>query len=187
MVFPLLPLVPAGIAAFGAGARFLNTPTGQRIIRPGMNMLNRGITGLQNYLQPAGQMLTQGGIQRPITLGSSIPLAMNELATAGTNIINPNVAQAAEIDESMPPSNWMDELIEEEIEKEIKKKEQKKETKKEDKKEDKSEKIKTKDESKENFDFKKGGYVKKQRKRKHYKASGFVKMKKKKKGKYIKE
>ena len=33
--------------------------------------------------------------------------------------------------------------------------------------------------------FKKGGYAKKQRKRKHYRASGFVKMKKSKKRKYV--
>ena len=49
----------------------------------------------------------------------------------------------------MPPSNWMDELIEDEK------------------------------------NLKKGGYVKKQRKRKPYKSSSFVKMKKSKKKKYI--
>ena len=51
----------------------------------------------------------------------------------------------------MPPSNWMDELIEAEYEAEKKKKEK---------------------------NLKKGGYVKKQRKRKPYKSSSFVKMKK---------
>jgi hypothetical protein len=49
----------------------------------------------------------------------------------------------------MPPSNWMDELIEDEK------------------------------------NLKKGGYVKKQRKRKPYKSSSFAKMKKSKKRKYI--
>jgi hypothetical protein len=61
-------------------------------------------------------------------------------------------------DNSMPPSNWMDELIEAEYEAEKNKKEK---------------------------NLKKGGYVKKQRKRKPYKSSSFVKMKKNKKRKYI--
>ena len=41
-----------GVAALGAGARFLNSPTGQNVIRSGQNLFSRGLTGLQNYANP---------------------------------------------------------------------------------------------------------------------------------------
>tara|TARA_R110002020_G_scaffold175950_1_gene367941 strand:- start:192 stop:653 length:462 start_codon:yes stop_codon:yes gene_type:complete len=135
-----------------------------RIVQP----LQRGITTLQNYLSPYANMIFNQAVKRPGTSGTMIPFAMSEPANVISNLVGTNTAEAAEVDDSMPPSDWMDELIEEEIERENKKKETKKEKKKEKKKE-----------------LKKGGYVKKQRKRKHYRASGFVKMKKKKKKKYI--
>jgi hypothetical protein len=146
-----------------------------RIVQP----LQRGITTLQNYLSPYANMIFNQAVKRPGTSGTMIPFAMSEPANVISNLVGTNTAEAAEVDDSMPPSDWMDELIEEEIERENKKKE----TKKEDKKEKKSEK--NKDKKEKNLELKKGGYVKKQRKRKHYRASGFVKMKKKKKKKYI--
>ena len=134
--------------------------------------LQRGISTLQNYLAPYANMIFNQAVKNPGTSGTMIPFAMSEPANVISNLVGTNTAEAAEVDDSMPPSNWMDELIEEEIELENKKKE----TKKEDKKE-------------KDLELKKGGYVKKkkkgytkkQRKRKHYRASGFVKMKKKKK------
>jgi hypothetical protein len=168
-----------GPTAIAATARAAQSPTGQNIIRSGQ----RGISTLQNYLAPYANMIFNQAAKRPITSGTMIPFAMSEPANVISNLVGTNTAEAAEVDDSMPPSNWMDELIEEEIELENKKKE----TKKEDKKEKKSEK--NKDKKEKDLELKKGGYVKKkkkgytkkQRKRKHYRASGFVKMKKKKK------
>ena len=140
--------------------------------QPAIKPIQRGISTLQNYLSPYANMIFNQAAKRPIPSGTMIPFAMSEPANVISNLVGTNTAEAAEVDDSMPPSNWMDELIEEEIELENKKKE----TKKEDKKE-------------KDLELKKGGYVKKkkkgytkkQRKRKHYRASGFVKMKKKKK------
>ena len=142
--------------------------------QPAIKPIQRGISTLQNYLSPYANMIFNQAVKKPGTSGTMIPFAMSEPANVISNLVGTNTAEAAEVDDSMPPSNWMDELIEEEIELENKKKE----TKKEDKKE-------------KDLELKKGGYVKKkkkgytkkQRKRKHYRASGFVKMKKK--NKYI--
>ncbi len=65
MVLPLLPLIPAGIAALGTAGRFFNSPTGQRAVQGGMNLFNRGLTGLQNLAQPTGQMITCLGDTSP--------------------------------------------------------------------------------------------------------------------------
>ncbi len=150
--------------------------------------IQRGITTLQNYLSPYANMIFNQAVKRPGTSGTMIPFAMSEPANVISNLVGTNTAEAAEVDDSMPPSNWMDELIEEE--EELKKKKKKKKKTKKDKEEkiveidgefytiDKKGKAKK-------LELKKGGYVKKQRKRKHYKASGFVKMKKSKKRKYV--
>ena len=100
--------------------------------------------------------------------------------------------ESSKDDDSMPPSNWMDEMYEDE-----KKSKEKKSRKDAIKaltkinpefsnlsKERQERQIKSYMDAQ---NLKKGGYVKKQRKRKHYKTSGFVKMKKSKKRKYIKE
>jgi len=100
--------------------------------------------------------------------------------------------ESSKDDDSMPPSNWMDEMYEDE------KKSKEKKSRKDAiealtkinpefsnlSKERQERQIKSYMDAQ---NLKKGGYVKKQRKRKHYKAKGFVKMKKSKKRKYIKE
>ena len=139
--------------------------------------LQRGISTLQNYLAPYANMIFNQAAKRPITSGTMIPLAMSEPANVISNLVGTNTAEAAEVDDSMPPNDWMDELIEEEIELEKKKKKKKK--------------IPETPAEGGLITMNKGGdakkkkkkYAKKQRKRKHYRASGFVKMKKK--NKYI--
>ena len=129
-----------------------------------INPLQRGISTLQNYLAPYGQMVGKQFQQSPFWTGVTGAMALDDLA----KYFKP---KPVEVDE--PAESWMDTLIEEE-EKEEKKKKKKKEKKNKD--DDKKEKKQ---------ELKKGGYVKKKRKRKHYRASGFVKMKKSKKQKYI--
>jgi len=158
-------------------------PRVAQVAQPAIKPIQRGISTLQNYLSPYANMIFNQAVKKPGTSGTMIPFAMSEPANVISNLVGTNTEEAAEVDDSMPPSNWMDELIEEEIEREKKKKKKKKE----DKKEKKSEK--NKDKKEKDLELKKGGYVKKkkkgytkkQRKRKHYRASGFVKMKKKKK------
>ena len=89
-MFPLLalPYITAGIGTLGAGARALGSPQGQRFLQGGINTLNRFGTRLQDFLQPASQMITQQAIQRPISAGSVIPFAMEESANTVADIIN---------------------------------------------------------------------------------------------------
>ena len=75
---PALPYLGAGIAGLGAAARAAGSPQGQRFLQGGINTLNRFGTRLQDFLQPAGQMITQQAIQKPITAGSTIPFAIDE-------------------------------------------------------------------------------------------------------------
>ena len=56
---PALPYLGAGIAGLGAAARAAGSPQGQRFLQGGINTLNRFGTRLQDFLQPAGQMITQ--------------------------------------------------------------------------------------------------------------------------------
>ena len=63
MVLPLLPFIPAGIAALGGAGRFFNSPMGQRTVQGGLNLMNRGVTSLQNYLNPVANMVNLGQTQ----------------------------------------------------------------------------------------------------------------------------
>ena len=85
---PALPYLGAGIAGLGAAARAAGSPQGQRFLQGGINTLNRFGTRLQDFLQPAGQMITQQAIQKPITAGSMIPFTMDETASTISNLIN---------------------------------------------------------------------------------------------------
>ena len=141
-------------------------PRVAQVAQPAIKPIQRGISTLQNYLSPYGQMAVKSLQESPKWRGAMSLWGLKDLA----DYFKPKPVEAAEADEGMPPSNWMDELIEEE--EELKKKKKKKKEKKKKKADDKKEKKQ---------ELKKGGYVKKRRKRKHYRASGFVKMKKKKK------
>ena len=212
-----------GIAALGAGARFLNSPTGQNVVRGGINLFNKGVNKIANttlgsvpqYLQhlATGSKFTpKGGVWSNV-VGPSItapylldPKEGLDQATYFTPGVTEAVNKITGGDETGVVSDvWkfggslIDALwgeTEEEFE-EKDKKEKKKEKKKDKKKETKkNEESSTDDNSmppsnwmdeliEDEKNLKKGGYVKKQRKRKPYKSSSFVKMKKSKKKKYI--
>jgi len=191
MVLPLLPLIPAGIAALGTAGRFFNSPTGQRAVQSGMNLFNRGLTGLQNLAQPTGQMITNQAIARPLTAGTTVPITMGELAGVMTPSPQAQEPSAADVEEMLEQEPSIDDLPLDA--KEAKDKKEKKKIKRAD-----AIKALTKlnpnfsDLSKERQEkqiksymnaqnLKKGGYVKKKRKRKPYKPSSFVKMKGRKK------
>ena len=72
--------------------------------------IQSGITTLQNYLSPYANMIFNQAVKRPGTSGTMIPFAMSEPANVISNLVGTNTAEAAEVDDSMPPSNWMDEF-----------------------------------------------------------------------------
>jgi hypothetical protein len=213
-----------GIAALGAGARFLNSPTGQNVIRSGQNLFNKGVNKIANttlgsvpqYVQSLATGTkfapTNTGVMSNV-VGPSLtapylldPKAGLDYATYFTPYATEALNQLTGGEETGVVSDvWkfggslIDALwgeTEEEFEekdKKDKKKEKKKDKKKETKK---NEESSTDDNSmppsnwmdeliEDEKNLKKGGYVKKQRKRKPYKSSSFAKMKKSKKRKYI--
>jgi len=187
MVLPLLPFIPAGIAALGGAARFAGSPTGQRVVQGGLNLFNRGLTGLQNFVQPTGQMITNQAIARPLTAGTTIPLTMQELAGAISPALQLQEPSAADVEEALEKEPSIDDIPLDA--KETKEKEKKKKIKRTDaiealtkmnpnflnlSKERQEKQIKSYMDA---LNLKKGGYVKKKRKRKPYKPSSFVKMK----------
>tara|TARA_R100001591_G_scaffold24304_1_gene34175 strand:+ start:25 stop:477 length:453 start_codon:yes stop_codon:yes gene_type:complete len=89
MVLPLAlaPLIPAGIATLGAGARAIGSPQGQRFLQGGINTLNRFGTRLQDFLQPAGNMIFNQATKRPLMAAPVIPEALNTTADTITNLI----------------------------------------------------------------------------------------------------
>ena len=208
MVLPLLPLVPAGIAALGAAGRFFNSPTGQRTVQGGMNLINRGLTGLQTYANPIINRAfgTQMGvpIQQQVVPGASkamTPAFLSMYANNPAGLIQDagyftGAQDAGNLVASMTggeggESGFIEDLmslkdaladeetaadVEEELEKELEEEEKKKKKKKKKKDDDEKEEP-----SLDMIPLKKGGYVKKKRKRKPYKPSSFVKMKGRKK------
>jgi hypothetical protein len=88
-MFPLLalPYMAAGIGALGTGARVAGSPQGQRFMQGGINTLNRFGTKLQDFLQPAGNMMFNQAVKRPVSSGSMIPFTMESTADTITNLI----------------------------------------------------------------------------------------------------
>ena len=212
-----------GIAALGAGARFLNSPTGQNVVRGGINLFNKGVNKIANttlgsvpqYLQhlATGSKFSPKGGWWGNVVGPSITAPYLLDPKEGLNqatYFTPGVTEAVnkltggdetgvatdvwKFGGSLIDALWGETEEEfEEKDKKDKKKEKKKDKKKETKK---NEESSTDDNSmppsnwmdeliEDEKNLKKGGYVKKQRKRKPYKSSSFVKMKKSKKKKYI--
>jgi hypothetical protein len=199
MVLPLLPLIPAGIAALGTAGRFFNSPTGQRAVQGGIQAFRNLPTTLQGYINPLSQAV--GGPQfaaKPLT---STSMALTALETPGLMVdaaksmgVGSSEAEelsAADVEEMLEQEPSIDDLPLDA--KEAKDKKEKKKIKRAD-----AIKALTKlnpnfsDLSKERQEkqiksymnaqnLKKGGYVKKKRKRKPYKPSSFVKMKGRKK------
>ena len=175
MFFPLAlaPYIPAAAAGIGAFAKGLSGGRGQRIVQGGVNLANKGLTSLQNVSQPYLQnIVNKFATSGPVTgyFGAETALKPTESTiyntakaiVTGAEWLTGSEERQEEIPKQFAEMFGVDidqALIDagtELIEKEEKKK------------------------------LKKGGYVKKQRKRKPYKSSAFVKMKKSKKRKYIK-
>ena len=110
MVLPLLPFIPAGIAALGGAARFAGSPTGQRVVQGGLNLFNRGLTGLQNFVKPTGQMITNQAIARPLTAGTTIPFTMAELAGAISPAPQSQEPSAADVEEALEKEPSIDDI-----------------------------------------------------------------------------
>ena len=206
MVLPLLPLIPAGIAALGTAGRFFNSPTGQRAVQGGMNLVNRGLTSLQTYANPIINRAfgTQMGvpIQQQVVPGASkamTPAFLSMYANNPAGLIQDagyftGAQDAGNLAASLTggeggESGIIEDLmsikdafaddetaadVEEELEKEIEKEKKKKKKKK---KKTKKKKDDDEEPSLDMIPLKKGGYVKKKKKRKPYKPSSFVKMK----------
>ena len=192
MVLPLLALAPyagAGLAALGGAGRFFNSPMGQRTVQGGLNLFNRGLTGLQNMVQPTGQMITNQAIKRPFVAGTTIPFSMEQLAGAISPAFQSQEPSAADVEEALEKEPSIDDIpLDAKETKEKKEKEKKKKIKRADaiealtkmnpnfsdlSKERQEKQIKSYMDA---LNLKKGGYVKKKRKRKPYKPSSFVKM-----------
>tara|TARA_R100001082_G_C4343666_1_gene151301 strand:- start:317 stop:955 length:639 start_codon:yes stop_codon:yes gene_type:complete len=200
-----------GLAALGAGGRFLNSPTGQNVIRSGQKYLDKGLSTIQNYASPLINRAFGTQLNVPIqqqvvpSASQAIPPALLSMYADNPSALITDAGYFSGADDAsklitgegewgvggdlVNASKEIIDAILEDTEEETKK--DKKETKKDKKKEktkDKEEPSLDKDKEEPSLDLvemKKGGYVKKQRKRKHYRASGFVKMKKKKKRKYV--
>ena len=165
MVLPLLPFIPAGIAALGGAGRFFNSPTGQRAVQGGIQMFRNLPTTLQGYINPLSQAV--GGPQfaaKPLTATGA---AMTALETPGLMVDAARGMGVGSAEADDPDAADIEEMLEEEEDKK-KKKKKKKKNKKEEKEEEPSLDM---------IPMKKGGYAKKKRKIKPYKPSSFVKMK----------
>lgn len=208
-----------GIAALGAGARAINSPTGQNIIRGGINLFNKGVNKIANTtlgsLPQYAQSLATGTKFAPTNTGvmSNVvgpsltapylldPKAGLDYASYFTPYATEAINQitggdetgiVSDLDESLRPmiTDLMESLLDSDTkDTEKKDKKKKKEKKKKETKKNKEPSIDDlpldAEEAKKKKNLKKGGYVKKQRKRKPYKSSSFAKMKKSKKRKYI--
>ena len=208
-----------GIAALGAGARAINSPTGQNIVRGGINLFNKGVNKIANTtlgsLPQYAQSLATGTKFAPTNTGAMAnvigpamtapfladPKAGLDYASYFTPYATEAINQitggdetgiVSDLDESLRPmiTDLMESLLDSDTkDNEKKDKKKKKEKKKKETKENKEPSIDDlpldAEEAKKKKNLKKGGYVKKQRKRKPYKSSSFAKMKKSKKRKYI--
>ena len=218
-------LMYGGIAALGAGARAINSPTGQNIVRGGINLFNKGVNKIANTtlgsLPQYAQSLATGNKFAPTNTGLSANvigpamtapyLADPKAGLEYASYLTPYATEAlnqitggdetgvvSDLDKSLRPMiiDLMESLLDSDTEDTEKKDKKNKKEKKEDKKDKKKETKENKEpsiddlpldaeEAKKKKNLKKGGYVKKQRKRKPYKSSSFAKMKKSKKRKYI--
>ena len=177
---------PAAIAGIGAAAKGLQRYGPQ--IRTGLqsatNLANRGLTGLQNVAQPylkniADRFTQSNPVSQLFTLDTAARPKESIAYMTAKKIVQGAEWLTADKEKREEMSKNFFEYFGVDMEKALE------EAGQELLEEEESKKIK----EPEIPEKKKGGYVKKQRKRKHYRASGFVKMKKKKKykKKYIKE
>jgi len=163
------PLIPAGIAALSAAGRAVNSPTGQRMIRSGINTLQPYMKSLKDIigLNVGATPITTTGTLSGVAAAALPSINMSYLSEPSTAVdyIKDDVKF---LGYDLPKAGT--DLIVEQIEKLLEK---------EDKEEKKKKKKKKKEEIPE-VALKKGGMVKSKKpkkKRKKYKSSTFVKMK----------
>ena len=176
----LLPFLPAIVGGVGAATKGLSGGRGQRILQGGMNLANWGLASLQNVAQPYSDKLASSWASNPMATSLASLFGMSEVA-------DPKESNVAMLLQGLTKSAKYLKANDEEKEQMIKNAAEYLGIDIEAALEQAGQELLEAEEP-SIPEKKKGGYVKKQRKRKHYRASGFVKMKKKKKykKKYIK-
>ena len=162
----LAPYAPAAIAGIGALAKGLSGGRGQRIVQGGVNLANRGLTSLQPYTDA----LKSNFANKPMTTSLSTLFGLSEVS-------DPEESTVAMMLEGLKKSAKYLAADEKERKQMIQNLHNYLGIDKDQALIDAGNELLEKK--------KKGGYVKKQRKRKPYKSSSFTKMKKSKKRKYI--
>jgi len=162
----LAPYAPAAVAGIGALAKGLSGGRGQRIVQGGVNLANRGLTSLQPYTDA----LKSNFANKPMTTSLSTLFGLSEVS-------DPEESTVAMMLEGLKKSAKYLAADEKERKQMIQNLHNYLGIDKDQALIDAGNELLEKK--------KKGGYVKKQRKRKPYKSSSFTKMKKSKKRKYI--
>ena len=162
----LAPYAPAAVAGIGALAKGLSGGRGQRIVQGGVNLANRGLTSLQPYTDA----LKSNFANKPMKTSLSTLFGLSEVS-------DPEESTVAMMLEGLKKSAKYLAADEKERKQMIQNLHNYLGIDKDQALIDAGNELLEKK--------KKGGYVKKQRKRKPYKSSSFTKMKKSKKRKYI--
>tara|TARA_R110002096_G_C14333093_1_gene701472 strand:+ start:55 stop:561 length:507 start_codon:yes stop_codon:yes gene_type:complete len=162
----LAPYAPAAVAGIGALAKGLSGGRGQRIVQGGVNLANKGLTSLQPYTDA----LKSNFANKPMTTSLSTLFGLSEVS-------DPEESTVAMMLEGLKKSAKYLAADEKERKQMIQNLHNYLGIDKDQALIDAGNELLEKK--------KKGGYVKKQRKRKPYKSSSFTKMKKSKKRKYI--
>ena len=162
----LAPYAPAAVAGIGALAKGLSGGRGQRIVQGGVNLANKGLTSLQPYTNA----LKSNFANKPMTTSLSTLFGLSEVS-------DPEESTVAMMLEGLKKSAKYLAADEKERKQMIQNLHNYLGIDKDQALIDAGNELLEKK--------KKGGYVKKQRKRKPYKSSSFTKMKKSKKRKYI--
>ena len=162
----LAPYAPAAVAGIGALAKGLSGGRGQRIVQGGVNLANKGLTSLQPYTDA----LKSNFANKPMKTSLSTLFGLSEVS-------DPEESTVAMMLEGLKKSAKYLAADEKERKQMIQNLHNYLGIDKDQALIDAGNELLEKK--------KKGGYVKKQRKRKPYKSSSFTKMKKSKKRKYI--
>jgi len=162
----LAPYAPAAVAGIGALAKGLSGGRGQRIVQGGVNLANKGLTSLQPYTNA----LKSNFANKPMKTSLSTLFGLSEVS-------DPEESTVAMMLEGLKKSAKYLAADEKERKQMIQNLHNYLGIDKDQALIDAGNELLEKK--------KKGGYVKKQRKRKPYKSSSFTKMKKSKKRKYI--
>ena len=191
-LLPWMPAIAAGTGTAIKGAQRY----GPQIVQGGLNTLNR--VGSSPFMQNLVNRFQYGydpaakGINKALNYPQNLFWTPGGLQPSNPIAYERGYQDVIEDAQSVPEiasdiKGFVVDLFKSEKTKEKEKKEENKKKRTESRKKQRIKKKKKEEPSLDLVEMKKGGYVKKQRKRKHYKAKGFVKMKKSKKRKYIQE